>query len=432
MALRMRVGQIIELELNGLAAGGRAVGRSDGRVVFVSGGAPGDRAQVELQAVRRRHGEGRVVKVLKPGPGRRPPDCPAFGDCGGCQWLHLKEDVQSEAKENLILSAFSRIGKFEVRGWDGIKPVSPEGSLSYRSRAVLRGESDGRDVKIGFYATGTHRVVPIPGHCRVLHPELDRLVVDLSGRAWPKGAFQLDLAVGEAGPVHVTLRPHGDWGAYASVVRDLPFQVLDGRGRVVTSGGPEFRISYKLEADGEVLEISSRPGSFGQVHRRQNRALVEAVLEMSAVRQGESVLDLYCGIGNLSLPLAVRGGQVVGVEVSGRAVADAARNGSANRLSGCRFVTADVPAYLARGSASRPDLVVLNPPRTGAADAIEGILRTRASRIVYVSCDPATLARDASRLMSGGYHPARAVGVDMFPQTAHVEIVMLLESSAPR
>lgn len=409
----------LTLDVERLTYGGDALARHEGLVVFVPYAAPGDRIAAEPGERRPRFLRATMTSLLSPGPDRVTPACPVFGTCGGCHWQHVAPDAQRTAKTTIVGEQLARLGG--LRDVD-VRPALGAGDWRYRTRISLALE-DGR---LGYRRARSHALVEIDD-CPIAS---SALTAHLSvARRWATALRcapeRITIAAAPDGVVLVAstrMRPGTSdrTGSEAVLVAEPGVRgiVLAGGGMRVILGDP---IVHAIPEPDLVLEVPA--DVFAQVHPAANLALVATVLELVAPAPGMRALDLYCGAGNFALPLARRGVVVHGVEQSGVA-ADAARaNATRLGLDGATFTTGDVDAAL--GSlADRPvDVVVLDPPRAGAAGPLHRIAGMRAPRIVYVSCDPATLARDARSLASLGYRLARAQPVDVFPQTYHIETV---------
>ena len=407
------------LSIERLTFGPDALARLDGRIVFVAGAAPGDRVLAELTRVHRGVLRARVAQVVTPGPSRVEPRCPWIDRCGGCPWQHIAAAAQQEAKRAVVAEQIARLG--------GLRDVAVAPTLAapdpwrYRSRITLA--TAGR--RLGYHGRGSHRLVAIDD-CLIAEPIL---VTHLPvARQWlaelrtvPR---RVTLAVGHRG---VVIHGHGgpapsdddDQTSARLLARSPTVQgvILSGGGQRHVVGDPMLHVP--LEAGCELVVPAD---AFTQVHPAANRLVVRTVLELSALAAGDRALDLYCGAGNFALPLARRGVSVTGIERS--AIATAAASANARRL-GVSFavVTGDVATVLATLPRAPLDCVVLDPPRGGAADAVPMLAAHRPSRIVYVSCDPATFARDARHLVALGWRLGRVQPIDVFPHTHHVEIV---------
>jgi 23S rRNA (uracil1939-C5)-methyltransferase len=379
----------VELVIESLAAGGDGVAHDpDGRVVFVPFTAPGDRVRVRIVRERARHAHARVEALLEPGPGRADPVCPVFGSCGGCAWQHVDPAVQREAKARIVSDALARIGGL---AWGGEIEVTPSPSYAYRARSrVLREQG-----RTGFRHRRSHRLQAVT-RCPVLVPELDRALHELAVQAPSGGPHAQDAQEWELAAGHDALR-------CAPVGKGEPIELLLG---------------------GDALRIS--PGVFFQSNGPLHEALAEAVT--AAAGQGGSVLELYAGAGVFTLGLARRFERVTAVEAHPAAAEDLRHNLERAGLHNVEVHGAALETLW--DGLPEADVLVLDPPRSGlpggAAPRLAGL---GASRIVYLSCDPATLARDLSDLTRAGaaYRLSHVGAFDLFPQTPHVEALCVLD-----
>jgi len=377
----------IELVVDRLAAGGEGVGRApDGRVVFVPYTAPGDRVRVRVTQQRKRFARAEVRELIAPGAARTDPVCAVFGSCGGCAWQHVDYAAQLEAKRAIVADALTRIAGLELAGPIAIVP-SPS-PYAWRSRTRLVCESG----RIG-YRRRQSRALQAVARCPVLVPDLDAALHALT--ASPPADGELELAQGD-GAVRAT--PLGSERAAADAAR------------------------IGLRAGADRLEISA--GVFFQAHAGLRDALLEAALD--AAGSGGVAADLFAGAGFFSLGLARRFGRAIAVEADRAAAADLRRNADAAGLGNLEIVEAPVERALPR--VRDAELVLLDPPRTGLPRGVaEALARGTASRLVYVSCEPSTLARDLVLFRAGGLVPVRVTAFDLFPQTPHVEVLTQLE-----
>lgn len=377
------------VRIDALAAGGDAVGRvPDGRVVFVPLAAPGDRVHVRICQERARFLRGRVEKLLEPGAARGDPLCPVFGRCGGCAWQHVRYEAQREAKSKILADALGRIGGFE-RG-SPIPVVASPSRYAYRGRTRVRIEAG----RVGYRCRGSHTLCPVSS-CPVLVPELDARLRRLVAQP-PQRNGEWELAFGS------------------------------GRARAVSVGPPGGERLF-LEVGGEPIGFSS--GVFTQSNVLLLETLVERVV--ASAGSGAFALELFAGAGFLTLQLARRFERVVALEASAAAARDLRANLRAADLGGVEVHEQRVEFSAALFGRLAPDVVVLDPPRaglpTGAVAAVAGV---GARRIVYLSCDPATLARDLAGFRERGYRLRRVEGFDLFPQTPHVEALAVLEAAS--
>lgn len=423
---------LLEARIHDLSTSGDGVGRlSDGRVVFVPGAVPGDRVTLRAVQDRGRFVRGEMAELSEPSPDRRDPACPLFGRCGGCQLQHLRYRAQVEWKAGRITQALRRIGG--VGAGDAEVEVEPAASeFRYRNRMsfTLKRIPGGR-VVAGLHAAGRPgRIVEIQDEC--LLPETGILEVWTGIRAgWGSGArllppgdelrLTLRRAPGGAALVVEGGDPGGDAEALVEAVPGLVSVAhRPSRGALRhLAGAPQTRDRWF----GEEIPVGS--GAFMQVNRNGGEALHLSVLKELGNPAGLRVVDAYCGVGAYGRRLARHGARVVGIELDPHA-ADAARR---DAPPGFEVREGRVEDFLP--SALPADRVILNPPRSGLHEAIPELLRARpVGRVVYVSCDPATLARDLARL--GDHYQVRRVrGFDLFPQTTHVETVVTLDHASP-
>ena len=392
-----RRGDVVELTLTDLAKGGAGIGHlPDGRVVFAQGGLPGDRVRVRLTRVKPRFASGDVVDRLAPSPQRVRPPCELAETCGGCPWMGLEYGAQLAAKGRIVAETLARLG-----GIDRALVLPPKASpriLGYRSRARL----GGRPGALGFFGLSSHVIVDVP-HCPVLDPALGRVLGEVRGHLAahpPTGAYQVELALGEGGP------------AVAISGEGIPPVSLSGA-RVHHHPGP-------LD-DPPRLHLP-----FAQANAQVNAQIVDHVLGHLEPGPGRAYLDLFCGSGNFALPLAAAGARVLGIEGREDAVVAAQAKSPDPHLT--RFIAGDVAQVLAaEGPMGALDGAVINPPRGGAAEALGPLIDAAPRRLAYVSCDPATLARDLSTL-AARYEIVEVQPFDMMPHTAHIEAVALLKA----
>ncbi len=378
------------IEITGVAQGGLGVGRIDGRVCFVHLAIPGDVVRVQVAKEAKGVLWAEIEEVVEPSPHRCGVPCIAFGACGGCAWLHFSYPAQGEWKQKLIRDSFERIAKLEV---DPAWVEDPELRFGYRTRA----EFHAKEGLWGFYAPSSHDIIGIPS-CPLCHPKLNE--------AFGK-ARKLDLRAS----VEITVNPEGDevlvWTAKpAPRLRQL-FPMAGAR----ADGGR--RAQFKFDG------VPIVNGAFSQSSLLLNRLLVSTVHE--AVGAADKVLDLYCGNGNLTLGLAEAGAQVVGIDHNEDAVRAADALGVGQYRAGAEG------AFRRAVQESAWDVILLDPPRAGAKAIIPALVNASADAIVYVSCDPATLARDVGVLSKSGWRVTKITAVDLFPNTAHVETVCRLE-----
>ncbi len=430
-----------------LAFGGAGLGHVAGKVCFVPFTAPGDTARVRVKSEKRSYMEGEMVELLDPSPFRVPPPCPVFGICGGCNWQHLSYTNQQEAKQEIFADLLWRSGRVE-RG--RILPIlAASEPYGYRSRIQLKLRLIAGHLHMGFYRAGSHCVVDIPQRCAIARPAINRLFTELqnvmSNFPEPDKVPQVDVTVGDddaAGLVfHYMGSRQDDIARYLAKRSNLPAAGLYIRsGRKVSLqkvAGPDllsYRIPENFLAGSRAINLTFAVGGFSQVNYQQNLALIATVFTWAGLTGREKVLDLYCGNGNFSIPLAGAAETVIGIEEYAPSISDARRNCELNGVKNAEFRCADAVAAVGKLAASgeRFDVVILDPPRTGAAELISRIPLLKPGKILYISCDPATLARDIGILRKLDYEVVKCLPVDMFPQTYHLESITLLEPTTMR
>lgn len=384
----------MEIQIERILPGGVGLAHAAGKTLLVSLAAPGDHLRVQVEREQGNVLFASVVEVLTPSPVRVEPPCPYFGRCGGCDFQQLTYEAQLAAKADIIADCLHRIARV-----DPVPPITVHPSPNnwrYRVRATWQIDKEKRE--IGYYERGSRRVCDVE-YCAVLMPELQQTLERVRSTEWaefPPDLKHLDAVAGEN---NVSLSP-----AFA-----------------------EFETNeLSLRIGNEVYQYNAE--SFFQI----NPALLPEMVEfaLSEAAGGDTAVDLYCGVGLFTVPLSRRFANVVAVEANPVATRFARRN-LAN-LTNARVLTATVADWMRAHSRSMSDVdfILLDPPRAGAESVVvKGMLDLRPQRISYVSCDPATLARDLKKLISGGYTIDSIAGFDLFPQTHHVETVVLLRRS---
>jgi 23S rRNA (uracil1939-C5)-methyltransferase len=443
-------GETIELVVDDLAFGGEGVGRVDGYVVFVRGGLPGDRLRVTLSEARGRYGRGTIAAVLTPSPDRVEPPCPYFGQCGGCRLQHLTYAGQLAFKEKQVRDCLTRLGglpPFELR------PIVPAPEpYGYRNKMEFTVAEPGTTV--GLHAAERYDVVLDIERCLLQSEPMNALLDEFRRQARARSLSVWDPRAERGLLRFLTLRQGRRTGeAMVNVVASEPavealVPVADAlRARVPATASVLVNVNAKKASvavgseehlllgrdhitealGGLTFQVSAN--SFFQTNTAQAERLFAIVTEASALTGDETVMDLYSGTGTISLLLARRARHVYGIELSAAAVADAVRNARANGIDNCTFLVGEVrhvlPALMREGV--RASVVVADPPRAGFHPrALTALAALGPARIVYVSCNPATLARDVGELTRQGYRLEWVQPVDMFPQTPHIEAVARL------
>jgi 23S rRNA (uracil1939-C5)-methyltransferase len=403
------------MELTTMANGGPALGRHEGRVVFVPYGIPGETVRAEISEDRERYAYARLLEVLEPSADRATPPCPYFGPegCGGCQWQHIDYAAQLRLKSSILADQLSRIGGIADAP---VQPTAGDSSgWAYRNHVQLRPAPDGR---LGFRAAGSQHIVPVD-ECMAMHPLLADLhaVLDLQLPSLVRLSLRAGTVTGERMLIFETeddLPP--------GVELDLPVSCV----QLLSDGQHANLVGSNCIHEviaGHTYRISAP--SFFQVNSAQTAVLVRLVLDYLHLTGKETVLDAHCGVGLFTVPIAEAAALAIGVELSPPAVDDLLENTS--HLENVHIVEGSLGAVLPEMEPS-PDAAVVDPPRSGIdRQALDALAEHEPERIVYVSCDPATLARDVKRLARSGYSLREVQPVDMFPQTYHVESVSCLE-----
>jgi 23S rRNA (uracil1939-C5)-methyltransferase len=439
-------GDVLELTIDSLAHGGNGVARHDGYVVFVAGAVPGDRVRAVVGKAKRAYAEARAVEVLDPSPDRIPP----AADHPGAPWQVLPYERQLEVKAGQVREALERIGRLEGFELEPIVPaVEP---WRYRNKLEYSfGTGPGGELVCGFHAPGRwDEIVPMDD-CLLASERSNEVREQVLAWARAQGLGAWDrreqrgllrnLVVREGrrtGELQVRLvtSPGAiDAGSLIDAVdcdglfwtrQDQLGETSAGGDTVLLSGAPQLR--ERLGG----LELMISPEAFFQTNTEMAELLYGAAADMARLRGVERVFDLYCGIGTIGLTLASRAREVVGVEIVEPAVADAIENARRNDVLNARFYAGDIRLAMRDlvAEAGRPDVAIVDPPRAGLSQkVVRRILEAQPARVVYVSCNPTTLAPNAAQMAEAGYRLTRVRPVDMFPQTPHIECVALLERS---
>ncbi len=429
----------LEADVVALAHDGRGIARIDGKVVFITGALPGERVRLAILRRRRKMDEAQLLEVLTPSAQRVTPKCEHFGVCGGCSLQHLSGSAQLAAKQGQLLEDLSRIG--QVTPQRVLDPLQgPQWAYRRRARLGVKYVHKKGRVLAGFrerdspYLADIHHCEVLVGSLRSLPSELAALVETLKLR---EQIPQVEVAVGDSGTALVfrVLQPPEE----ADIARLEEFGRRLGAQIFLQSGGPDTvrplhagypPLAYAIDRAG--VSIGFLPLDFMQVNRGINEAMIGAALEALQARPEDTVLDLFCGLGNFTLPLARQVRQVVGIEGDAGLVARARANALANGIDNARFAAENLfePAAWGPWGEARYGCLLLDPPRAGAAAVMMRMSQWAPRRIVYISCHPGSLARDAGILVaSQGYRLIAAGVMDMFPQTTHVESIAVFEQA---
>jgi 23S rRNA (uracil1939-C5)-methyltransferase len=426
-----------ELRIDDLTLDGQGVGRRDGKACFVPGALPGERVRVVQTGRKRNYDTARLESVLEPASERVDPPCAWYGICGGCRLMHADIGLQRRLKEQNLFEALARIGR--VSPAERLPPLVGD-TLGYRRTARLGVKYVAKkgSTLVGFREQAGRYLADM-WDCPVLHPALGerigRLRTLIHGMDARDGIPQIEAVVDDSGTAALVFRhlqplSEADGRRLADFAEAEGVQIHlqpGGPGSVHHHSGPGTGLSYGHPAFD--VTVAFGPLDFIQVHAGINREMVRRAIDLLAPEGDSRVLDLFCGLGNFTLPLARRAGEVVGVEGDARMLERARDNAEAQGIRNTRYVCANLDDGTL---GDRPwlrepfDRVLLDPPRTGAAAVVEALGSGAIPRLLYVSCNPATLARDAERLVHHHGFRLEAAGImDMFPHTAHVESMAL-------
>ncbi|HQV41268.1 MAG TPA: 23S rRNA (uracil(1939)-C(5))-methyltransferase RlmD [Moraxellaceae bacterium] len=428
----------VELLIDGLSHEGRGLSRVDGKRIFVEGALPGEQVLAQYTFTHKKYDEARVLEIRHASPDRVTPPCEHFDICGGCSMQHMSRDAQIAYKQSVLAEHFLHFGGLQPEEW---LPPLLDDATDYRRKArlgvkyVIKKET----LMVGFREKKSNFLADIRS-CVILDNRISSLLLALreviNGLAQREQVVQIEVAAGDDDIAlifrHMAPLPESDVQALTAFMAERNWMLY------LQPGGPdtvhrvypeqaEDRLSYALPDFG--LTMHFHPTDFTQVNAGINRKMLNLALELLDPQPGDRVLDLFCGLGNFTLPLATRAGEVVGVE-GVQAMADRGmENAKRNNLSNVSFYAQDLTADFSQQPWARQgfDRLLIDPPRSGAEEIVKYLPKFKAKRIVYVSCNPATLARDAGLLKEAGYRLVKAGVMDMFTHTTHVESIAVFE-----
>ena len=433
--------------VEGYSSEGCGIVRLDGAVVFVPGAVRGETIDLKITKVMKAAAAGEIVRIHKPSPDRATPECPYYGRCGGCDFQHLTYPEELRAKRQRVQDALERLGGTDIRVEEILGAKDP---THYRNKSQYPVGADGA---IGFYRARSHQVVPVK-RCLIQSAAADAAAAAVGEwmRRYRVAPYDETTGRGLVRHVYVRVNQRGEslccvvlngkqaprepeLAAYIRAAAPRTVGVLVNtntrRGNVVL--GERYRTVWGQDFLMDTLcglEFKLSVPSFYQVNRDQAEVLYGKALEFADLTGAETALDLYCGIGTITLCLAKRAGRAIGAEIVPSAIRDAEENAARNHIENAEFFCGDAADVAAKLEAEglRPELVTVDPPRKGLApEVIASIAAMGPGRVVYVSCDPGTLGRDVKRFGELGYRAQRACAVDMFPGTRHVESVVRLD-----
>lgn len=445
----IRKNTVHTLDITGYTAEGMGVTRLEGRVIFVPYTICGERWKVRLEKVNKNVAWGRGLELLLPSPERVASDCPLYGKCGGCQFRHTTYAEELQAKRQRIADALERVGHVKLE----LPPVfGAETPLRYRNKVQFPVSWGERGLSIGYYRSRSHDVLDAPD-CLLQPQAVTRLreafkrwmeahAIPAYNEGTGRGLIRhLYVRTNRRGDSLVCIVANGESLPHVDTLIDILLQAEPGLTGVVLNtntrntnvilGDKSTPLWGRDWLEEELCQLSFRLSvpSFFQINRAQTELLYRTALDFAHLTGTETVLDLYCGIGTISLALAQQARLVIGAEIVPQAIEDAKENAIYNSINNVEFFCGDAGAVAQRMAEEgiQPHVICVDPPRKGLAPEVPAILAGMSpDRIVYISCDPATLARDVSRFAQLNYQTVNAQGIDLFPRTAHVETVVLM------
>lgn len=424
-----------------LAFGGNGICRIDGKVCFVPLSCPGDEVSLQITSIKKSYCFASIVEILSPSPARIIPVCPIFGLCGGCNWQHISYPVQLEQKRNILAEALLRGARVpDHRIGDIVAAPEP---YWYRNRVQFKVAAQNGKIRIGFYRHGSHQVEDAANGCPIADPLINQVLncfrVVLQSYPDATAVTQLSVDAGANGVIvfinqngaatqksreYLVSQAANCWpctGLFLKTDSQKSAEKMWGKSEIF------YHMNHAVQDQGPLL-LTYPPGGFAQVHQLQNNSMLSVIRRLGDFKSSERLLDLYCGNGNFSIPLAAEVASVIGIEGNAGSVQAAERNLELNTVANVRFFCDDAASGVQRlvDQGDKFDAVLLDPPRSGADNVVAGVASLQPAKIIYVSCDPSTLARDCGLLSGYGYQVVASVPVDMFPQTYHIESVTLL------
>ncbi len=451
--MQLKKNSIYEIEIKDVSSDGNGVGTIDGFAVFVPGTVTGDRVSVKILKLQKRYAYGKAEEIITPSSYRKSPECPAFLKCGGCSLMHIEYPYQLEIKKNIIENALCRIGGIDHPVDEMIGADAP---FRYRNKMIFPvGRDKNGDAVCGFFRERSHDIIPLED-C-LLGDEINSAVIFTVSEHMKKYGISAYDEKTHKGVVRRIFTRRGAVSGEIMVVisvnaedlykkeeliknlREISQNIVSiilnvNKKRTNLVLGDKNIVIFGRDRISDTLcgiEYKISPHSFYQINHQQTEKLYKKALEYADISCDDTVMDIYCGIGTISLYAAKTAKNVIGVEIVPEAIADAGENAKRNGIGNAEFYCADaeelVPCLIEKGST--PDVVILDPPRKGSDEkTLSAIMKAKPKRIVYVSCNPATLARDL-QFLSKGYGVSKVSGVDMFPNTNHVETIALLQNT---
>lgn len=440
----------INFKIESCSSNGSGIGKHNGMAIFVPATVVGDEITAHILKVKKNYAFAKVESIINPSPDRISPECPVYLKCGGCVFSHMRYDAEKEIKSNHVKECFKRIGGIEPE----FEPIIGDDSdKRYRNKAQYPVAYENGEIKMGFYSSHSHRVVHCPD-CLLQPEEFSGILEAFAEYIKENNVSVYDEAVHRGLLRHIYIRKGTASGeimvcavingrklpAEDKLVASLLEKEQNIKSIIINSNtkdtnvilGEKCRTLWGNDCITDILcglKFRISPLSFYQVNRNQAEKLYEKAAEYANLSGAETALDLYCGAGTIGLSMAKNAKEIIGVEIIPEAIEDAKINAEINKIGNARFICGDAAqaAEILKNEGLKPDVIILDPPRKGCSpEMIKTAAEMNPDRIVYVSCDPATLARDCGIFASLGYIAAKATPVDMFPRTGHVETVAKL------
>lgn len=445
----LKKNDVVEITIDDLTVEGAGIGRYEGMAVFVPRALPGETVSVKIIKLTKSYAVGRMMNLSRPSTERVTPFCPVFEQCGGCTLQHLSYDAQLAYKSRYVQQCFKRIGGIDIDA-QSIEPCA--NTRDYRNKASFPVAGQTGQAQAGFFAPRSHELVA--ADCPIQKPEINAVKKAVMRWANDNDIPPYSEQTGKGVLRHVVARQSSGGGVMAGVVvrnkidesplieeiKSIPnlksIAVNTNRDKGNAILGRDTRVIYGdayIAEEYSGLKFRAALQSFLQVNHAQSQKLYDIALEYANISKHDTVFDLFCGIGTISLLAARLAKRVLGIEYEPSAVQNAEENARLNSIENAQFLAGDAGEQLkaAVNATGTPDIVIIDPPRKGCDVALlEGIAAASPKRIVYVSCNPATLARDAALLKEQGYEVRQVSGVDMFPHTTHTECCCLIERTS--
>ncbi len=415
----------MKLKIEKLIYSGYGLARTQDKVVFVNGGVPGDEIEAKITEEKKSYNYAEITEIAKPSKYRVEPDCEYFGKCGGCQWQHVDYGYQLKSKEAILKESLEKIAGITDLQIEPI--VASPNKYNYRARATIHaGTVKGKHI-IGFKEEKSHELVPID-HCEICSPVISQLIKKISKflAKYQSKSLPIDMMyiLDSADIPALSLSPKKN--SSEDEVIKLYYYLKERIQGVDISVDNIDENTANLEVSR--LEYITSASVFSQANPQINELLIKTLIDWADLNKDHNVLDLYCGYGNFSLPLAKKAKFVLSIDNNKKAIKYAIKNAKKNHIRNCHFEDWNVNKYLKRHKPTeKQELVVLDPPRNGAKEIIKSIIDISPNKILYVSCNPTTLARDLKELTGAGYKLKKVQPFDMFPQSFHVESLSLLQ-----